>query len=75
MCVAYPLKVTEVNGRSAVGEAGGLKVGFDCGLCPGVKPGDYVLVHAGCAIEILDPGEARETLLLFDELKEALEDG
>ncbi|MBQ9358299.1 MAG: HypC/HybG/HupF family hydrogenase formation chaperone [Abditibacteriota bacterium] len=74
MCVAYPLKVTEVRGNRAAGEAGGLKFEFACDFCPGLKPGDYALVHAGCAIEIISPEEAEKTLVLFRELREILDE-
>ena len=39
-------------------------------LTPGVKPGDYVLVHAGFAIQIIGPAEAEETLALLGEWAE-----
>ncbi|MBO4547717.1 MAG: HypC/HybG/HupF family hydrogenase formation chaperone [Abditibacteriota bacterium] len=74
MCVAYPLKVVKIKGKKGVGEAGGLRFEFACDFCPELRPGDFVLVHAGCAIERIDPEDAEKTLLLYRELREALDD-
>jgi hydrogenase expression/formation protein HypC len=55
MCLAVPVKVVEVlDGDLAVGEQQGVQVEFSTALLDGVKPGDYVLVHTGIAIETLD---------------------
>lgn len=74
MCVAYPLKVIELNNKTAIGEMGGVKISFATDFCPNIKAGDFVLVHAGYAIEILDEKEANENIQLFNELKEIMND-
>ena len=60
MCVAYPGTVIEVKDRSAVVDFSGTKVEAMCGLVR-TKPGDRVLVHAGCILEVLlDEDDLRE---------------
>ena len=71
MCLAIPGKVLAVEGTKAIIDYGdGTSRQADTSLVdPAV--GDYVIVHAGFAIQILDPQEAEETLQLFRELVEA----
>lgn len=70
MCVAIPALIISIEGNSGQIDVGGArrKVGLD--FVPEAKVGDYVLVHAGFAISILDADEAEETLRLFRELDE-----
>ena len=68
MCLAYPMKVTEIDGSYARVEADGLARRVGLALLPDVKIGDDVLVHAGYAISVVDPEEAEETRKLFHEL-------
>jgi len=44
-------------------------------LTPEVKVGDYVIVHTGYAINVLDQEEAEETLRLFEQMANAAEEG
>jgi hydrogenase expression/formation protein HypC len=68
MCLAVPGEVvTMENGRGEV-DFFGVKRLVDLRLVEGVNIGDYVLVHAGCAIQIIPPEEARETRKLFEEM-------
>jgi hydrogenase expression/formation protein HypC len=68
MCLAVPGKVVTVeSGRGEV-DFLGVKRLVDLRLVEGVKVGDYVLVHAGCAIQVIPPDEARETRKLFEEM-------
>lgn len=69
MCVAIPAKIISVNGLMAVVEVGGVSRQISLQLTPEAKMGDYVLVHAGFAINIVDEVEAEETLKLFAELE------
>jgi len=68
MCLAVPMKLVEMNGPLGVVELGGLRreVGLD--LLADVRVGDYLIVHAGYAIEKLDEAEALKTLQLFRDL-------
>jgi len=73
MCLAIPMKVVEIDGPAAQVEEGGVRREARVDLIDGVKVGDYVIVHAGVAIDRLDPEEARETLKLFEEMLRAAE--
>jgi hydrogenase expression/formation protein HypC len=69
MCLAVPAEVVEIlESDIALIEAGGARKRISLSLVDGAKVGDYVLVHAGFAIEIVDEEEARKTMELFEEL-------
>jgi len=69
MCLAVPAEVVEIlESDIALVEAGGARKRISLSLVDGAKVGDYVLVHAGFAIEIVDEEEARKTMELFEEL-------
>ena len=70
MCLAIPGKIIEIekdNEHAIVDYGDGTKRKANIALVE-VKIGDYVLVHAGFAIEVLDEKEAQETLDLFREM-------
>ena len=71
MCLGIPMRVIEKNGADAVAESGGVKKNIRLDLIEGVDIGDYVLIHAGYAIEKLDTGEALETLELLRQVYRA----
>lgn len=68
MCLAIPLKIVEIapDRSSGTVEISGttLQVGLD--LVPETKVGDYVLVHTGMAIELLDYEDAQEILEIYE---------
>ena len=68
MCLAVPMRITATDGTSATIEADGLVQTTSLMLVPEARVGDYVLVHAGFAIAVLDSDDAAERLALFDEL-------
>ena len=69
MCLAVPGKITEIDGRVArVEYDGGLVREAGLEVVPEAKVGDYVLVHAGYAISLLDESEALETLRTIREM-------
>jgi len=72
MCLAVPLKVTRIDGSDAVAEQGGASVQIRTDLLDDVKVGDYVLVHAGFAIQKVNEDEALETLRLLREFSDAV---
>jgi len=74
MCVAIPAKIKSIEGHMAEVEVGGISRTVSVQLTPEVRKDDYVLVHAGFAIHIIDEQEARETMKLFEELG-ALKEG
>ena len=72
MCLAVPLKIVSVEGNQAVGEAAGLTQKLRVDFLPGIRPGDYVMVHAGFAIQKMTEQEALENLELLEEIRDAL---
>jgi len=74
MCLAVPMEVVEVDGRRARVRSAGLELDVAIDLVEGVRPGDYLIVHAGFAIQVLPPEEARETLAILDRLAAAGEE-
>lgn len=68
MCLAIPGKVIEINETKAIIEVGNVKREVFALLVPEAKVGNYVLIHAGCAIEIVDEEEALKTLEILKEL-------
>jgi hydrogenase expression/formation protein HypC len=73
MCLAIPLKVVSLCGDTAVGEVNGVQRDVSVMMTPGVKVGDYVIVHAGFAIQILDQQEAEENLQMLRQMAAALD--
>lgn len=71
MCLAVPAKVVELRGRRGVVDFGGVKREVDFSLLPEVELGDWVIVHAGFAIERYSEEEAKETLRLLEEMASA----
>ena len=72
MCLAVPLKLIEINGMDAVGEAMGMQRKLRLDFIDEPKLGDYVIVHAGFAIERLPEEQALEDLETWEELDDAL---
>ena len=72
MCLAVPLKLVEINGKDAVGEALGMRRSVRVDFIPDPKIGDYVIVHAGFAIERLPEEQAMDDLETWEELQHAL---
>ena len=70
MCLAIPMKVIEVKGTSGVVGAGNIRREVDLQFLDKVSIGDYVIVHAGFAIQKLDEEDALETLEIFKEMEE-----
>ena len=70
MCLGVPAKVLEfVEGQMAVVDVDGNQVNISIQLVPEVKIGQYVLVHAGFAMDIVDQDWARETMQLLKQLQ------
>ncbi len=72
MCLAVPLKLTEINGRIAIGEAMGMNREIRVDFIEEPKIGDYVIVHAGFAIERLPEQQALEDLEAWEDVRNAL---
>ena len=70
MCLAIPALIKSINGMQADAEVGGVGRKISIWLTPEVKAGDYVLLHTGYAIHIIDEAEAMETLKLLEQMIE-----
>jgi hydrogenase expression/formation protein HypC len=68
MCLAVPMKIETIEKTEALVSAGPLRARVNIQLLPSLKKGDYVLVHAGLAIEKLDPRKAMDTLKLYRDV-------
>jgi hydrogenase expression/formation protein HypC len=71
MCLAVPVKVVSIQRSEAEVDFGGVKRRVSIMLTPEVKVGEYVLLHTGYAISVIDEAEAEETLKLFEEMAQA----
>ena len=70
MCLAVPGKILSLDEFRGIIEIGNMKREVFMQLIPDAKIGEYVLVHAGCAIEKIDEEEASKTLELIKELSD-----
>ena len=73
MCLAIPLKLIEINGKNATGEAMGMTRQVRVDFIKEPQVGDYVMVHAGFAIERLPEDQAREDWEAWEKMEDALE--
>ena len=72
MCLAVPARIQAINDQGlAQVDLGGMNLEVSLALTPEAQVGDYVIVHTGFAISVLDEAEAQETLALFAEMEEA----
>jgi hydrogenase expression/formation protein HypC len=73
MCLAVPMKLVELRRESlGVADLDGSRHEVDLSLIAEPRLGDYLIVHAGFAIEKLEQQEADERLALFQELAESM---
>ena len=72
MCLAVPLKLIEIDGKNAVGESMGMQRKLRVDFIPEPKIGDYVIVHAGFAIERLPEEQALEDISAWEEIRDVL---
>ena len=68
MCLAFPAKVLQIEGDLATVERAGVKRAASLMLLPEAKVGDYVLIHAGFAMQVVDEEEVK----LRDEVLESI---
>ena len=68
MCLGIPMKVIKIEGDDGIVESGGLRKKANFSLMKTARPGDYILMHAGFAIEKLKESEARKTLRALKDL-------
>ena len=72
MCLAIPLQLIEINGSTAVGEAMGMRREIRVDFIDKPQVGDYVIVHAGFAIERLPEQQALDDLEAWEDVRDAL---
>ncbi|NLA21710.1 MAG: HypC/HybG/HupF family hydrogenase formation chaperone [Candidatus Marinimicrobia bacterium] len=68
MCLAVPMRIIEIDGSRAKAEVGGVLYQANLDFLSDVKVGDYIIVHAGFAIEKLDEIVALENLAAWQEV-------
>ena len=74
MCLAIPVLIKSIENKEAEVEIGGITRRISIWLTPEARVGDYVLVHTGYAINVLDEQEAEETLSLLEEIARLVEE-
>jgi len=72
MCLAVPMKLISIEGDSGVAEQSGVTLPVNVMLIDNPQVGDYVIIHAGFAIQKMSEAEALETLGIFQEINQAL---
>lgn len=72
MCLAIPLELVEIDGNDAVAQADGIRRRIRVDFIPQPQIGDYVIVHAGFAIERMKKEQALENLAAIREVADAL---
>ena len=72
MCLAVPTRIVRIDGEEGDAEIGGVVRRISLAFTPEARVGDYVLMHAGFAISLLDEESARESLRLLQEIGEDL---
>lgn len=73
MCLAVPLRLISIDGTSGVGEFDGVRRKVELTFVPQAKTGDYVIVHAGFAMEIMNEEQAENDQEAFREVIRASE--
>jgi hydrogenase expression/formation protein HypC len=68
MCLAIPVRIVAIDGDEAETEIAGVRRRVSITFTPEAKVGDYVLLHTGYAIGVVDEAEAEETLKLLEEI-------
>jgi hydrogenase expression/formation protein HypC len=68
MCLGVPVRIVEKHGSVGIAEYKGIRREIGLDLVDQVQPGDWVILHAGFAIQKIDQEEAQKTIRLFEEL-------
>ena len=73
MCLGIPMKVLQIDGFNARCEAKGVERDVSLFMLQDeeIKPGDYVMIHVGYAIQKMTPQEARSAWEIFDQMLSA----
>ena len=68
MCLAVPVRIVSIDRNEAETEIAGVRRRVSIALTPEARVGDYVLLHTGYAIGVVDEAEAEETMKLLEEI-------
>lgn len=74
MCLAIPARLFQVEGDRGMVDLAGVVREVSLALLPEARLGDYLLIHAGYALQRLDEAEAQETLRLLQEIAQQAEE-
>ncbi len=74
MCLSIPARIVSIKGKMAEVSAGGSIFKAGLHMIENAKPGDYILLHAGFAIQKISEKEAVETLRIIEEMNNAMND-
>lgn len=69
MCLGVIGKVIEIDGNTCIADILGVTRRISIELLQNIDVGDYIMIHAGCAIETLDEGEAMKTIEFLKEIQ------
>jgi hydrogenase expression/formation protein HypC len=72
MCLSIPARIESISGNMAEVSAGGSVFKAGLHMIEDAKPGDYILLHAGFAIQKISEEEAAETLRIIEEMNNSL---
>ncbi|MGA2408001.1 MAG: HypC/HybG/HupF family hydrogenase formation chaperone [Bacteroidales bacterium] len=72
MCLSIPAKIVSIDGNMAEVSAGGTIFKAGLHMIENARVGDYILLHAGFAIQKVNEKEAEETIRLFEEMNNSL---
>ncbi len=72
MCLSIPVRIVSIDGSMAEVSAGGTIFKAGLQMIEDAKPGDYILLHAGFAIQKISEKEAAETLQILKEMNDSL---
>jgi hydrogenase expression/formation protein HypC len=72
MCLSIPAKIVSVDGDSAEVSAGGTVFTADIRMIENPSPGEYILLHAGFAIQKINEKDAEDTLNLLKEMNDVM---
>ena len=75
MCLAVPAKLIEQDGHQGMVDLHGNRLPVNTMMTPDARSGDWILIHAGFAIERLDPEEARNTWALLADVQRTAGEG
>ena len=67
MCLAVPMEIIRIDGVLALVRQNNTEIEIDISLLDDPKPGNFVIVHAGYALEIIDSGDATERIELLSD--------